>query len=435
VFGKKKPAQLIKCDQTDYLIHQYSSEKIGKIAANSKLVVNESEIAVFVYAHAGENLFDFVEGPVSSQIDAATNPTLFSKLFNIFGRREEIEAEVYFINLSGIIQLKFGIPYFDIFDPRFQDFYVPMAVRGSFVVSISDARSFLKLNRLQHFDLERLKQQLKDVAARKVKSIVSNVPQQYNMPVIQLEKRVDEVSEACHEELKAEFKEFGLILKRFDISAISPDKESEGYRELRHLTAGQSSKIIVAETQAKVNDISTQQQIGAEHQRSSLEIQREETQRAQKLSTETQYLAAHRANLAAEVDINAAVYGQGDIQKSDPLNSLAQVVSAATISNINNQMTSNTKNMAENISSLQNPPPIPQDNKEIEYFVALNGQQIGPLSVRNVVEMLQSNKLSANDLVWKEGMKNWQKIEDADDIRTLIESSSTSTPPPLPDGP
>ena len=50
------------------------------------------------------------------------------------------QAEVYFINLAKIIQAKIAVPYFDVFDPRFPDFSVPVAVRGTLNFKISNYR-------------------------------------------------------------------------------------------------------------------------------------------------------------------------------------------------------------------------------------------------------------------------------------------------------
>ena len=44
-----------------------------------------------------------------------------------------------------VIQIKFGVPYFDVFDPRFADFYVPVAIRGAISFQAKSYKKFLKL--------------------------------------------------------------------------------------------------------------------------------------------------------------------------------------------------------------------------------------------------------------------------------------------------
>ena len=55
--------------------------------------------------------------------------------------------------------MKFGVPYFDLFDPRFLDFGVPVAVRGSISFQIADYQEFVRLHKLENFDLEDFQRQ------------------------------------------------------------------------------------------------------------------------------------------------------------------------------------------------------------------------------------------------------------------------------------
>ena len=50
-------------------------------------------------------------------------------------------------DLSKGSQLNFSIPYFDVFDPRLQDFGVPVAVHGSIVYAIEDMNLFQSVNK------------------------------------------------------------------------------------------------------------------------------------------------------------------------------------------------------------------------------------------------------------------------------------------------
>ena len=72
------------------------------------------------------------------------------------------QAEVYFINLAQIIQTKFAVPFFDVYDPRFADFGVPLAVRGTISFKIADYRQFIKLHRLSTFNLADFQAQIRD---------------------------------------------------------------------------------------------------------------------------------------------------------------------------------------------------------------------------------------------------------------------------------
>lgn len=133
------------------------------------------------------------------------------------------------MNLQGNNQIKFGIPYFDVADPRLPDFPVPVSVRGTLTFALEDYKNFIKLNRLINFDLETFKNQIKGAVTRKIKSIVSNVPSDLGMPVVQMERNIDNISELVENKLKDRLDEFGVKMKYIDISDIEIDKDSDAY--------------------------------------------------------------------------------------------------------------------------------------------------------------------------------------------------------------
>ena len=63
---------------------------------------------------------------------------------------------------------------------------------------------------------------------------------------------------------------------------------------------------------------------------------------------------------------------------------------------------SNKKNKEQHISS----PPLIQH----KYFYFVNEQQYGPVSKRKLEELLSSNEISKTTLVWREGMTDWEEI-------------------------
>jgi membrane protease subunit (stomatin/prohibitin family) len=99
--------------------------------------------------------------PYDQTIKTANFPILSSIVGAAFGGASPFQAEIYFMNLSGNIQVKFGIPYFDVFDPRFMDFAVPMSARGTITFNVTDYKGFIKLNRLINFELEDFNKQIK----------------------------------------------------------------------------------------------------------------------------------------------------------------------------------------------------------------------------------------------------------------------------------
>lgn len=61
------------------------------------------------------------------------------------------------------------------------------------------------------------------------------------------------------------------------------------------------------------------------------------------------------------------------------------------------------------------------------YYVAINGQQYGPLKESELLEFIRDKKVTKDSLAWMPGMANWMSIEKIPPILKLI----ALTPPPL----
>ena len=135
----------IRCDEPSYLIWKWhpagaqpNSNRENAIRWGSSLRVKDGEVAVFVYKQKNGIMQDFIEGPFDQIIKTANFPILASIVGLAYEGGTPFQAEVYFINLAQNNQLRFSVPYFDVFDPRLPDHGVPMAVRGIITFNITD---------------------------------------------------------------------------------------------------------------------------------------------------------------------------------------------------------------------------------------------------------------------------------------------------------
>ena len=164
LFSKKVSGlmDVIRCDEPSYLIWKWhpNGTKSGNnyrenaIRWGSSLRVKDGEVAVFVYKQKDGTEQDFIEGPFDQILETANLPVLASLIGLVYDKGTPFQAEVYFINLAQNIQIRFGVPFFDVYDSRFKDFGVPVAVRGNINFRIDDYRGFIKLHRLSNFSLE-----------------------------------------------------------------------------------------------------------------------------------------------------------------------------------------------------------------------------------------------------------------------------------------
>ena len=305
---------VIRCDEQEYLVWKWrpsgednSTKKENSIRYGSSLRVKDGELAAFVYKqNNGENQ-DFIIGPHDETIKTANFPILTSIVGSLWGGSSPFQAEIYFINLSGNVQIRFGIPYFDVFDPRFMDFAVPMAVRGTLTFNITDYKGFIKLNRLINFELDDFKKQIKDAITKYIKGVVTNIPTNNGIPVLQMERKILEINDLVANYLGTRLNtDFGVNMKGLDIASLEVDKEAKGYAELRKVTSEQTTRTVGAQTDVNIKNLQDTQEINAKNMEETLRIQREEAQRSQKLQTETQNMSAHQLNQQTEVAKTAA---------------------------------------------------------------------------------------------------------------------------------
>ena len=444
LFGKKSEGGLmdvIRCDEQEYLVWKWrpsgevnSTKKENAIRFGSSLRVKDGELAVFVYKQKdGENQ-DFIIGPHDQTIKTANFPILTSVVGSAFGGASPFQAEIYFMNLSGNVQIRFGIPYFDVFDPRFLDFAVPMAVRGTLTFNITDYKGFIKLNRLINFELDDFKKQIKDAVTKYIKAVVTNIPADNGMPVLQMERKILEINDLVAKYLGTRLEtDFGVNMKGLDIANLEVDKEAEGYAELRKVTAEQTTKTVGAQTDVNIKNLQDTQEINATNMEETLRIQREEAQRAQKLQTEGQNISVHQLNQQTEVAKTAAEslgkMGSGGGSGGGGMDPGSMMASMAMGGAVGQGMAGSIGGMMSGMNQeKQTPPPPPP---QAQYNISIGGQQTGPFAWEQLQQMVQSGQITKDTHVWKQGMAGWELAGNVQELSSLF----GAVPPPPPPAP
>lgn len=422
---------VIRCDEPSYLIwkwhpsgsQQGNNNRENAIRWGSSLRVKDGEVAVFVYKQKNGAMQDFIVGPFDQTIKTANFPVLASIIGLAYDGGTPFQAEVYFINLARIIQVKFGVPFFDVYDPRFADFGVPVAVRGTVSFRISDYREFVKLHRLNNFNLDDFQRQIRDAVTRYVKDAVANAPAANNIPLVQIETKTAQINDVVEYDISERLKEnFGVTVSGVDIGAIEIDKSSEGYRQLMAVT----KDITAARVQAETKDYMER-----------LRIQREEGQYAMHKQTQTANIGAFQVEKQAEVGVAGAnalgqmgANGAGGVDLGgggagfNPAAMMAgMAVGGAVGQNMAGIMNNAMNGMNQPISNGVTPPPVPT----IAYHVAVNGQAAGPFDINTLKQMTAAGQLSAESLVWKPGMSEWAKAETVDELKPMF-----AVMPPIP---
>lgn len=372
-------------------------------------------------------------------------------------RRVEQNNLTNLSNLSKGSQLNFAIPYFDVFDPRLQDYGVPVSVHGAVVYAIEDMDLFHSVNRNEGYSDETFKNKLRGQLTKFIKSVVSNAPSDAQIPVVQIERKIFEISELIQQRVTPQVEKlFGITIRSLDITSINVDKESRGYRELKALTADLEKERMMAQHNAQIsnfnlnNDLQQDmlkkqselnldtmgrkqeldlggqeelQRMNLENQRETMRIQREEMQRASRLQTEQTFMGAHQANLNAGVLNNATDNG---------INAFRQ----QTMGGMNNMGQMGGAPQMPGQKGMGGAPQMPGMGAavpQVQYYIGINGQQYGPCDWNKLQQLVQQGQLTQQSYVWKNGMAQWEFAGNVAELAPLFQGTAPQMPgmPPI----
>ena len=356
-------------------------------------------------------------------------------------------------NLSKGSQVNFAIPFFDVFDPRLQDYGVPVSVHGTIVYSIEDMDLFHSVNKNEAYSDETFQQKLRGTVTKFVKGVVTNAPTDAQISVVQLERKILEISNLIQQYVKPQVEQlFGITVRQLDITRMNIDKESRGYRELKALTADLEKERVMAQHNAQISNFNLQndlnqdqlkmqstlnldamkrqqemqlsgqeqiQDMNLENQRETMRIQREEMQRASRLQTEQTFLGAHQANLSAGVLNNATDNGINAFRQQAQMGAAMGMGAAPQMPGMGG---------APQMPGMQ----MKQATPQVSYMVGVNGQQAGPFDWNQLQQLVSQGQLTQQTYVWKQGMANWDFAGNVQELQPLFMNAAPPQMPGMP---
>lgn len=368
-------------------------------------------------------------------------------------RRVEQNNLTNLSNLSKGSQLNFAIPYFDVFDPRLQDYGVPISVHGAVVYAIEDMDLFHSVNRNEGYSDETFKNKLRGQLTKFIKSVVSNAPSDAQIPVVQIERKIFEISELIQQRVTPQVEKlFGITIRSLDITGINVDKESRGYRELKVLTADLEKERMMAQHNAQIsnfnlnNDLQQDmlkkqselnldamgrkqeldlggqeelQRMNLENQRETMRIQREEMQRASRLQTEQTFMGAHQANLNAGVLNNATDNG---------INAFRQQTIGGGMNNMGQMGGAPQMPGQKGMGGAPQMPGMGAAVPQVQYYIGINGQQYGPCDWNKLQQLVQQGQFTQQSYVWKNGMAQWEFAGNVAELAPLFQCTAPQMP-------
>jgi len=282
-----------------------------------------------------------------------------------YGFNSPFKAEVYFLSTRNITDQKWGTKNAVILsDDRFG--MIEIRAFGTYAMKVKDGPVFIReiVGTNGDFTAESINGQLRSLIVTRFTDAVG----ESKIPVEKFAGDINEISDSVHNILAPEFEQYGIEVTKFLIENISmPDevkKEIFEYSRLNRIDLDQLAKLKTA----KAIEAAASNESGT-------------------------------AGAGMGMGMGFAMANQMGAAMSGGQNRPAQAQAA--------------------------PPPVPPS---LSYFIELNGAQNGPHDIPALRNLVQSGSLTADTLVWREGMGNWTPAREVAELSGIF----GSVPPPVP---
>ena len=207
----------------------------------SQLIVHESQEAIFF--RNGEALDSF--GPGRYTLETGILPKM-EKLYALPVQGQPFHAEVYFVNLTTQMGIKWGTPSkVGLFDPA-TGLHVDLGASGSFNLRVIDPRKLLirlvgTTGGLRQADIYRGDSDPAGVGAgyfrtmivTRVKGCLARIIKERRISVLELDENVDLISAALRDAVNPDLNEYGLEMPEFYVANIVTPDDDPAFRRMK----------------------------------------------------------------------------------------------------------------------------------------------------------------------------------------------------------
>lgn len=218
----------------------------------SQLIVHESQEAVFL--KDGKALDHFGAGKYTLTTESMPLMKGFFKL--IAGGPSQFHAEVYFVNLTTIMGVKWGTDSkVRLFDPA-SGLHIELGASGEFNIRVADSGKVLL--KLVGTELGLKKEDIIDgsgyttssvsgkfraLIMTKVKSFLPKAIRENNIDILEIDEHMDEISEYIRTQINNVLDSYGLVMPEFFITNILTPDDDPNYRRLKEQHAERYLKV------------------------------------------------------------------------------------------------------------------------------------------------------------------------------------------------
>ncbi len=245
-------------------IWKHPSEDFNSL---TQLIVHESQEAIFFMNGQALDLF----GPGRYTLETQNIPIIGRLLNRITGDPSPFHCEVYFINKTEQMSVKWGtdskVQYME---PTY-GFPISIGASGEMGLRVEDSRKLLlKLVGTEDFlGQQKLAGYFRAFLMTRVKSYIAQVMKSDRISVFEIDEHMGAFSENLHRMLTPDFSDYGISLERFFVTNIvkpDGDRQYEKFKELHfrqyadiaEAKLRQQTDLIDAQTEAQKTVIASQ---------------------------------------------------------------------------------------------------------------------------------------------------------------------------------
>ena len=234
-------------------IWKHPSEDFNSL---TQLVVHESQEAIFMMNGQALDLF----GPGRYTLETQNIPELGKFLKRLTGDTSPFHCEVYFINKTEQMAVKWGTDSkVQFMEPTYQ-FPIQIGACGEMSLRAEDSRKLLLklVGTEDSLSQTKLTQYFRAFLMTKVKSYLARVIKEKGINIFEIDEHLDDISKALHVMLQPDFIEYGVALEQFFVTNIlKPDGDST-YEKFKTLHFRQYADIAEAKLRQQVGVIDQQ---------------------------------------------------------------------------------------------------------------------------------------------------------------------------------